>query len=61
MTERRLHDGNLVQLSDLDNLPSNTPQRYLVAVLYKVGCDTFELIGIIARSLLRSKDVAKES
>ena len=48
VVERRLNDASLTELTDIDSLPTGPPQRYLLAVLYKVGRDTFELISKIA-------------
>ena len=56
VTERRLSDGSLAELTDIDSIPRGTPQRFLSAVLYKVGRDTFEIVAKIARHL----GIAKE-
>ena len=51
VTERRLSDGSLAELTDMDSIPRGAPQRFLSAVLYKVGRDTFEIVAKIARHL----------
>ena len=56
VTERRLSDGSLAELTDMDSIPRGAPQRFLSAVLYKVGRDTFEIVAKIARHL----GIAKE-
>jgi TruD family tRNA pseudouridine synthase len=51
VTERRLRDGSMAELTDMFSQPAGTSQRYLLAVLYKIGRDTFELVACIARHL----------
>ena len=45
VTERRLHDASLTELTDVDNPPAGEKQRYMLAVLYKIGRDSFELVS----------------
>ena len=56
VTERRLHDGSLTELTDVDNPPAGEKQRYLLAVLYKIGRDSFELVSKLAEHLRIGRD-----
>jgi len=56
VTERRLHDASLTQLTDVDNPPAGEKKRYLLAVLYKIGRDSFELVSKLAEHLKIGRD-----